>query len=268
MNTHHNPLPFSLQSDGHVHTRLCHHASGEMEAYVLSAIAKGLEQIVFLEHMEAGVDYFESTWLTEEDFDYYFREGLRLQEKYRGELQVLLGVEVGYSPGHSKELLQRLAARKWDRIGISYHFMPNPDGGHHLNLVSRKEKNIGAIAKHGCEEILHHYFRTLTEAVQILPGTVLCHLDAALRFQPGLTLDTTYLQPICTLLTAVKKKGMALEINCSGFRIRGEPFPTRFIVEEAIKLGIPLLPGSDAHNPKDVGRGFELLPDFLENLQL
>ncbi len=237
-----------------------------MDEYVLSGIAKGLQEIVFLEHMEAGVDYFESTWLTEQDFDHYFREGRRLQEKYQGEIQILLGVEVGYSPGHSEELLQRLAARKWDRIGISYHFMPDPNGGHHLNLVSRKEKNIKAIANHGCDKILRHYFKTLTEAVEILPGTVLCHLDAALRFQPDISIDTAYLQPIRTLLTTIKKKEMALELNCSGFHIRGEPFPARFIVEEALKLGIPLLPGSDAHRPEDVGRDFELLPDFLANL--
>lgn len=268
MNTPPTTLPFSLQCDGHVHTSLCHHASGEMEEYVLSGIAKGLDEIVFLEHMESGVDYFESTWLTEDDFDHYFREGLRLQNKYRGRIEILLGVEVGYSPTHAQELLQRLAARRWDRIGISYHFMQSPHGGCHLNLVSRKEENIRAIADHGCDRTVLHYFKTLTEAVESLPGTVLCHLDAALRFQPDVAIDTAYIQPIRTLLAAVKKKGMALEINCSGFRIRGEAFPARFIVEEAIKLKIPLLPGSDAHRPEDVGRDFELLPDFLTNQQL
>lgn len=253
---------FSLKSDGHIHTRLCHHACGEMEEYVRSALAVGLEEIVFLEHMEAGVHYFECTWLSEEDFDLYFSEGKRLQEKYKSEIRILLGVEVGYSPSHSHELLQRLSMRKWDRIGVSYHFMRNPNGDYDFNLVSRKERNITAIATYGCDRVLQNYFKTLTDAVQCLPGTVLCHLDAALRFQPGVSIDNTSLQSIRTLLTAVKKKGMALELNCSGFRIRGEAFPAPFIVEEAIKLGIPLLPGSDAHRPEDVGRDFKLLDDY------
>lgn len=258
--------PLSLYTDGHIHTKFCHHATGEMEEYVLMGIAAGLKEIVFLEHMEAGVHYFESTWLTETDFDRYFAEGQQLQEKFRDTIQISLGVEVGYSPTHKEELLERLARRQWDRVGISYHFMALPEIGYDLNLVSRKEKNIHAIASMGCRKVLDHYFKALTEAVEILPGTVLCHLDAALRFQPGITIDGEYRQSIRKLLEAVKSKGMALEVNTSGFTIRGTPFPAPFIIKEALALKIPLLPGSDAHKPEDVGRNFDLLPDYLQNI--
>ncbi len=260
------PCNVSLHTDGHIHTKYCHHATGEMEEYVLSAISLGLKEIVFLEHMEAGVNYFESTWLTESDFDTYFSKGHLLQEKYKDKLKISLGVEVGYSPSHKEELLERLAKRKWDRIGVSYHFMPCAREDEHLNLVSRKEKNIQAIEEIGCKQTLVDYFSTLIEAVQVLPGTVLCHLDAALRFQPGITIDEAYIGQIKTLLGAVKEKGMALEINTSGFPIRGIPFPAAFILKEAIAQGIPLVPGSDAHKPEDVGRNFDLLPAYLESI--
>ncbi len=256
-----NAFPYRVPvlSDGHVHTRYCHHASGEMEEYVRCAIDKGLQEICFLEHMEAGIHYFESTWLSEADFDIYFAEGKRLQETYRKSIRVLLGVEVGYSPDHAEELLQRLGQRQWDRIGVSYHFMANPDGGHHLNIVSRKEENIRAVSQAGCEKVLDNYFETLTEAVHTLPGTVLCHLDAALRFQPDCSIDHRRLAQIRTLLAAVKKNNMSLEINTSGFPIRGEQFPADFILEEAAAWGIPFLAGSDAHKPEDVGREFQRL---------
>ncbi|MCF8057051.1 MAG: histidinol-phosphatase [Desulfocapsa sp.] len=253
---------FSLRSDGHIHTKYCHHARGEMEEYVLNAIAAGLNEIVFLEHMEAGVHYFETTWLTEDDFDLYFSEGKQLQEKYQRDIRVALGVEVGYSPTHKEELLERLKKRKWDRIGVSYHFMVHPKGEYHLNLVSRKERNIRAIKDVGCKQVLENYFTTLTEAVEILPGTVLCHLDAALRFQPNAVINEEHLGKIRKLLRAVKKKKMALEINTSGFAIRDVPFPAPFILKEAMALNIPLLPGSDAHRPEDVGRHFDKLADF------
>jgi histidinol-phosphatase (PHP family) len=263
-----SPLPckLSLHSDGHIHTKYCHHAKGEMEEYVLGGIAAGLKEIVFLEHMEAGVHYFESTWLTEADFDIYFAEGQRLQEKFKKSIRVSLGVEVGYSPTHKEELLERLARRKWDRVGISYHFMPIPGKKYHLNLVSRKKENILAIQSIGCERVLTDYFTTLTEAVAFLPGTVLCHLDAALRFQPEITINKTYQRQIRKLLKTVKKKGMALEINTSGFNIRGTPFPAPFIIQEALALEIPLLPGSDAHKPEDVGRNFALLLHYLQTI--
>jgi histidinol-phosphatase (PHP family) len=261
-----HPCEIPLHTDGHIHTKYCHHATGEMEEYVLSAISKGLKGVVFLEHMEAGVQYFESTWLNETDFDIYFSKGRLLQKKYKDTIRISLGVEVGYSLSHKEELLQRLAKRKWDTIGISYHFMPDTQGHVHLNLLSRKEKSIQAVAAFGCKQTLKNYFSALIEAVQVLPGTVLCHLDAALRFQPGVSINEKHLVQIKTLLEAVKKKGMALEINTSGFTYRGTPFPAPFILKEAIALGIPLIPGSDAHKPEDVGREFRLLPEYLAGI--
>ncbi len=257
----------SLESDGHIHTRYCHHATGEMEEYVLAGIAAGLQELVFLEHMEAGVHYFESTWLTEKDFDVYFEEGKHLQEKYGDTITVSLGVEVGYSPTHREELRDRLARRSWDRIGISYHFMPHPDNSrYHLNLVSRKERNILAIEELGCDFILKNYFKTLTEAVEFLPGTVLCHLDAALRFQPGIAINHSHREQIITLLKALQAKDMSLEVNTSGFSIREVPFPAPFIIQEAMAMNIPLLPGSDAHRPEHVGKYFDQLPAYLASL--
>ncbi len=237
-----------------------------MEEYVLSGIAAGLDEIVFLEHMEAGVTYFESTWLTEDDFDLYFQEGERLQKKFKHRIRVSLGVEVGYSPTHKEELLERLERRHWDRIGVSYHFMPVPESSYHLNLVSRKERNILAIESIGCEKVLANYFKTLTEAVEFLPGTVLCHLDAALRFQPNISIGRQYQKQIEKLLKAVRKKEMALELNSSGFAIRGTPFPAPFIIKDALKLGIQLSPGSDAHRPEDVGKDFDLLEHYLQTI--
>ena len=37
--------------DYHVHTMLCNHATGTMEAYVRAAVAKGLQTICFLDHL-------------------------------------------------------------------------------------------------------------------------------------------------------------------------------------------------------------------------
>ena len=256
-----------LTFDGHMHTRWCHHATGAMEEYVLSAIDKGLSHIVFLEHMEATcVNYFETTWLTDQDFDDYFAEGQKLQKKYGDKLSIGLGVEVGYSVSQHQELQDRLNRRSWDQVGVSYHFMPVQGQAFDLNLVSRQKRNVQAIAETGCEEVLDNYFTTLIEAVGVLPGTVLCHLDAALRFQPGLQLTQVHWQQIEVLLDTVKAKNMALEINTSGFAVRGTPFPAPAIIQMAITRGIPLVAGSDAHKPEDVGRYFQQLPELLRQL--
>ncbi len=261
------PLHIDYVSDNHVHTRYCRHASGTMEEYVKSAIQKGLCQICFLEHMEIGINYFDRVWLEEEDFDNYFLEGRSLQEKYRDQITIGLGVEVGYNPHRREELLEKLNQRSWDRIGLSYHFAYLSQLPYHLSLVSRRKENIALFTEIGCDHLLDNYFTNLIEAVDYLPADFICHLDGALRFQPGLKFSEKNRQQINTLLVHIKQNDMALEINTSGFTMRGEPFPTKHIIKEAINLNIALVAGSDAHKPKDVGRFFDQLPGLLAEIQ-
>ncbi|MBW2467526.1 MAG: histidinol-phosphatase [Deltaproteobacteria bacterium] len=247
--------------DGHVHTKLCNHAGGEMEEYVLAAIERGLRKLIFLEHLEVGINYFESTWLTEDDFVYYHTEGKRLQDKYRGIIEIGLGIEVGYNPNFPDEIKRRLALHSWDRIGISYHFLETDSG--HLNMVSRKQFNIDKLDKLGVDEVITRYYKELLEAVETLQGQVLCHIDAVLRHHPSLMFSPEHEKLVDNLLDAVARKKMALEVNTSGYRLRNKPYPSLDILKKAIKRKIPLVAGSDAHRPQDVGRYFNRLEDLM-----
>lgn len=228
-----------------------------MEEYVRAALACGLEEIIFLEHLEKGISYFESTWLSEEDFSRYQVEGKRLQQRYAGKIRIGLGVEVGYNPRAVVELLDFLKRYQWDRVGISFHFYEI--AGRHYNVVSRRACNLDALAAHGIEKVVFDYFATLLEAIDLLPGTVLCHLDAVLRHYPDIRFSEAHQSMIRQILQAMQKKKLALEVNTSGIPLRSEPYPSLWIIEEAIALGIPLLAGSDAHKPGDVGRFFDRL---------
>ena len=250
--------------DGHVHTKLCHHARGEMEEYVLAAIGKGLRKLIFLEHLEVGVNYFESTWLTEEDFNYYHAEGKRLQEEYQGRIEIGLGIEVGYNPKFLEEIQRRLALHTWDRIGISYHFLETDSA--HLNMVSSKQVNIDAMDQFGVHEIVTRYYKNLQKAVEKLPGQVLCHIDAVLRHHPNVVMTQEHNALIDELLDSVARNNMSLEVNTSGYRIKDEPSPSLDILRKAIKKNIPLVAGSDAHRPEDVGRHFDRLPELMKNI--
>jgi histidinol-phosphatase (PHP family) len=261
---HMDNLLIDTAVDGHVHTRLCHHASGEMEEYVLAAINKGLRKLIFLEHLEIGIDYFESTWLTEKDFNFYHEEGKRLQDKYKGSLEIGLGVEVGYNPKSIEETLHRLNLHTWDRIGISYHFMDTDS--EHLNLVSSKQVNINALDKIGVDKVVSRYYKELLDAVEKLPGQVLCHIDAVMRHHPNVVITPEHNTLIDDLLDSVARNNMSLEVNTSGYRIKDEPYPSLEILKKAVKKNIPLVVGSDAHCPEDVGRYFDRLPKLMQKL--
>lgn len=250
--------------DGHVHTRRCGHAVGEMVEYVEQAVACGLRVITFLEHLEAAINYQPRSWLEAEDFDDYFAEGLRLRERFRGVIEVRLGVETGYNPAAADAVRARLARYPWDRVGLSCHFHAHE--GSHLNLLSRRQQSLDTFAAIGVDRVLSRYFEALIAAVREIDCDVLCHLDAALRHYPGLQFNQSHRQQIVDLLDAVQERGVALEINTSGFDYRGTPFPAAWIITRALERGIPLSAGSDAHRPADVGRYFDRLPAYLASL--
>jgi len=236
---------------------MCGHASGEMEDYVLAALNKGLQRIVFLEHMEEGIVIPQSSWLTEDDFDYYFSEGKRLQHKFSGKIEIGLGVECGYNPACKEKLLERLERRSWDQIGISCHFLKIAGEENHLNLLSSKPESVARANQYYSSELFSRYLDILLEAVTELNGTVLCHLDAAFRWVSDHVLTDEHYHKIDELLAAAASKQMALEINTSGVTIREEPFPNSRIIALAQKHGMPILLGSDAHKPADVGNYFD-----------
>ncbi|MDF1613644.1 histidinol-phosphatase HisJ family protein [Desulfurivibrio dismutans] len=250
-----------LTTDGHVHTSLCLHAAGNMEEYVEAALAKGLRRLVFLEHFEAGINSPRRTWLTPDDFEIYRREGARLQQRYAGRIEIGLGVEVGYNPREVEATLVFLRDHAWDRVGISCHFLEI--AGRHYNLLSRNEQTLAAFSTYGVDRALAEYFALLAQAVEQLPGTVLCHLDAALRHHPEIApalaaqTQSPVLERIFKLLAAKK---MALEINTSGFaHHRRQAYPAPALLARAAAHHLPLAIGSDAHAPAEVGRYFNFM---------
>lgn len=257
-------LPLDLSRDGHVHTSWCRHAVGTMEEYVLAALERGLTGLMFLEHFEAGINAPRRTWLTSEDFARYREEGRRLRRLYAGRIEIGLGVEVGYNPRELEATKKFLAVNSWDQIGISCHFLEI--AGRHYNLLSSDRQTLAVFDAYGIEKALGAYFKLLAEAVELLPGNVLCHLDAALRHHPGIApalsaqSSTSALDRIFQVMAA---KGTALEVNTSGFiHHRRQAYPSSDLLARAAVHRLPLCLGSDAHQPKEVGRFFGPMADL------
>jgi histidinol-phosphatase (PHP family) len=240
------------------------HAVGEMEEYVAMAVQRGLARIVFLEHLETEILYQPRCWLEDVDFADYFEQGTALKQRFQGVIDVQLGAETGFNPAAVGHIRERLARFPYDRIGLSCHFFRHE--ATHLNLLSRRRQSLDQVAAIGADQVVTAYFDSLTKAVKVLDCDVLCHLDAVLRHFPGIEFNKAHHRQILTLLDGMQEKGVALEINTSGFDYRGFPFPAPWIITEALRRGIPLLAGSDAHQPQEVGRYFQQLPEYLEKL--
>ena len=231
--------PIDLSGDYHVHTKLCNHASGEMEDYVQAAIQKGLCSLTFLEHLECGLRYEQQLWLTPELFTLYFQEGERLRTKYAEQIRIQLGVEIGWNGAAVDEIFAILAQFPFEHRGLSCHFYF--DGTRHLNLLSSRQEHIKALQALQPDKILETYFASLQQACEVIPCDKLCHLDAALRHLPNIYLTSRHQEQIKELFLIM------------------QPYPAVELIQQAAALGLALLPGSDAHHPSQVGRFFDQL---------
>lgn len=133
-------------------------------------------------------------------------------------------------------------------------------------MLSRRPKNIAALEQIGPDKILHGYFSGLIRGVEELEVDALCHLDAVLRYYPGLIIRAEHWEMIEDLLDVLAAKHVALEINTSGFPIRGEPFPQPRIIQSALRKNVRLIAGSDAHRPEHVAGYFDRLPEILQSI--
>ncbi|KAJ2889996.1 hypothetical protein GGI21_006345, partial [Coemansia aciculifera] len=105
-------MPFTF----HTHSgQFCRHASGDLEGVVRAAISKGMLVLGLSEHMprQRTQDlYPEESDMTTQDlytaFSSYVAEARRLQAKYAGQIEILVGAETEYITGDSLLEAKRL----------------------------------------------------------------------------------------------------------------------------------------------------------------
>jgi histidinol phosphatase-like PHP family hydrolase len=79
----------------HTHTYRCRHAKGTDEEYVLAAIDAGYDKLGFADHTPFPYEngFFNDDKMLVEELPDYIDSVLTLKEKYRGQIEILLGLE-------------------------------------------------------------------------------------------------------------------------------------------------------------------------------
>lgn len=243
-----------IQCDYHMHTPLCRHASGPMEAYIEHAIELGLREIGFSDHNPLPRGLAANVRMREDELDYYISRVLDLRFQYRGKIDVLLGLELDYLEGLEGYLEQQVTKYPWDYVIGSIHFLdaecrvgswPRAFGGSTADLYARYFELMGNLVRSGLCDIIAHF------DVPKRAGHRAEQADDKLR----------------TILDEVKRADLCVEINTSGYRHpelpTPEPYPGLAIVEQLLAHGVPLTVNSDAHAPDQVGLRFGDIESFL-----
>lgn len=257
-----------IKKDGHIHSQYCPHGSKDnMVEYVEKAIQLGFNEISFTEHAPLPNGFVDSTPTEDSamsmvDLEKYLVEVEKLKMEYREKIKVNVGLEVDFIEGYEEEtkfFLNEFGPKLDDAI-LSVHFLKNGSRydcvDYSPDLFNQMIMDYGSI-----DQIYQKYFDTLKLSIQAELGHYkpkrIGHMTLIKKFQKKFPSNQRFEKEILDLLTLVREKAYELDYNGAGTAkpLCREPYPPNWIIEEAKKLRIPLVYGSDAHQVKELNQG-------------
>lgn len=244
-----------MKADFHMHTSFSYDSDSAPEDMIQVAIQKGLHTICITDHHD--LDYMEPGW--EIDFDRYFQVLSSLQEQYRDEIEVLIGIEFGMQEHLCGEYEALAAKYPYDFIVGSVHLFDGYDPYY-----------PGYFEKQSDEEGYRRAFEiTVNNVHKMSAYDTLGHLDYIVRY--GKTKEQSYSYKkysdyIDEILRQLIQNGKGLELNTGGWNF-GFDFahPHQDVLKRYKELGGEIITiGSDAHKPEHVAYDFHKVKNYLE----
>jgi len=243
------------KQDYHIHTDFSVDSEAGMHAACQAAIARGIGEIAFTDHLDFGPDdssgYFRAT-------DYV--DAIRnCREHYADQLIIRAGVEVGEPHLFAEEAAAVVTGGDFDIVLGSAHYA---DGMQAAWMEAFFEQPL--------REAYESYFMQVVALSAEGEFDVLAHLDLvkrdARKFGKPYDGPGPYADMIRTVLRSLVERGKGLEINTSPLR-RGqpEPCPSLEVLCWYRELGGEILTmGSDAHTPGAVGAHLDVATEMAE----
>jgi histidinol-phosphatase (PHP family) len=232
------------RQDYHIHTKFSIDSEANMEGACQAAIARGISEIAFTDHLDFGPDESYGYFRTTE----YLTAIEQCRSQYGGQLIVRAGVEVGEPHLFAAESSAVVEYSDFDFVLGSVHYA---DG---MQAAWRE-----GFFEQPLRQAYESYFREVVNLSAEGDFDVLGHLDLikrdALKFRKPYDGPEPYADMIRTALRSIVERGKGIELNTSPLRLgQPHPCPSLQILHWYRELGGEILTlGSDAHSPSAVG---------------
>lgn len=242
-------------SDFHLHTWFSGDSKADPEMVIERGIALGMKTLCFTDHCDT--DCGNSAFIV--DVDAYMEKMLILKEKYRGRIEICIGVELGMQPYLAEQHREYVKRYPFDFVIGSQHLVNGKDPYYPEAFEGQEDR-----------EVYRDYFEQLYDNVQTFSDyQVLGHIDYVVRY--GKYKEKEY---VCAdyadifdgILRKVIGDGKGIEVNTAGFK-HGLGFqnPHVDILRRYYELGGEIVTvGSDAHAPEYVGHEFSKVTELLK----
>ncbi|MGH2906830.1 MAG: histidinol-phosphatase HisJ family protein [Solirubrobacterales bacterium] len=169
----------------------------------------------------------------------------------RGETDLKLGIEMDYVAGREDRIETVLDEHEWDYVVGSVHFLAQA-------AIDWDKYDIWK-ERSSPEEIWREYFETLAAAARTGMYDIMAHPDLVKYWgkeRPAPERDPRFFYE--PAVEAFAEAGVAVEISTAGLRKPvGEIYPAPAFIEMCVDAGLPFALSSDAHEPMNVGHGYE-----------
>ena len=247
-----------MKADYHTHTNFSTDAprSSTPEVQIEGAIAKGLEIICITDHMDKDYDAEGKRFVF--DTEQYFATLRPLQEKYKGKIEVLIGVELGLQP-HLRDFAKEYVNKyPFDFVIGSSHMLQGKDPYYRENFSELTDK-----------ELYRAMFEETLNIVKHMDDfDSLGHLDYIVRYGREQEHSYSYKENreiIDEILKMLIVHGKGLEFNTAGLKYGlsfAHPYPE--ILKRYRELGGEIITvGSDGHKPEHLAYDFHKVKEML-----
>jgi histidinol-phosphatase (PHP family) len=254
-------MPARVSVHGGHSGQFCHHASDSLEKIVQAYIEKEYSWVGITEHtppIREDLLYPDEkkAGLMPDDlnqqFSEYIKECRRLQEKYRDQITLFVGMEIETYSGYEQLVTNLLEKFCPDYIVGSVHFVDDIPFDYSQEEYGRAVRAVG-----GIESLYCRYFDQQYAMLQRLMPAVVGHFDLIRLFDPDYETRLQHPDIVSRIdrnLMFIEKNNLILDYNLRAL-LKGakEPYVSRTILEKARDLGIAVVPGDDAHGVDSVG---------------
>lgn len=235
-------MPFSYHSHS---GQFCAHATNTLEEMVTRAIDRGMQTFGLSEHIprdnqdlypeEQDIGGFQGL---ERQFHAFYAEAIRLQEKYKDQIELLVGFETEWIRHSSLGLVNTLLENyKFDFfVGSVHHVHTSP-----IDFDAATYAKAIEIASNDEEQLFEDYFDSQYEMLQALQPPIVGHFDLIRLKSSNPERDWTTLPSVWAKiqrnLAFIGRYGGILELNSSAIR-KGmtEPYPKLEICLVCLRL--------------------------------
>lgn len=264
-------------SNYHTHSRYCD-GKGEPREYVEYAIAHGFSALGFSGH--GPLPYRNRFSIKQDDYLSYCNEIRALQAEYDGKLEIKLGLEIDYIPGIQEDFHPLVEKGGLDYSIGSVHLVTPPDKEETLRDTINRPDNAyfkatdwlwyidGGDPTPYDEGLKKHFNGDIHNAVKAFffqnnamiernSPTIVGHIDKVVMHNRGRYFDMAdhwFKDLLYETLQLIKEYECICEINTRGL-YKGrhtDYYPSKETIIYMNSLNIPVMVGTDAHQPTDL----------------